>query len=363
VAVVGSLVWVATPLAAQEAGEAAPVSEPRPAYAPQWSDADVAAVAELLTGTWISTGGVSDLAGESSRQVMTIAPAPVEGVPNTLYVESAREGSLDMPFRHAMFELVPVNGQVRLRTLELIMTAQSKGMLTGLGLVPEWFPSLQAEDLIVSSEVVLSRSGSGWKGKTAHPFPTRLGGALEMTTALELTPGRFVATDTGMEADGSTAWGGEAVAFERFDGGPAVTRRDDGMVIIEYVNPGEPVAELDRIHARYTGWLEDTTVFDSNRRDDRDAFIFAYPPGNRAIAGWGIGMEGVSVGTKRKLIIPGPLAYAERGNPRAGIGPNEPLYFELEIAHIERYTPPEEAPTPEGQPGQGTDPQGGAGQD
>lgn len=340
--VAGSMVWAGAPLMAQEGTDAAPASEPRAAYTPEWSDEDVAAVAELLTGAWISGGGVSDLAGESSRQVMTIAPAPIDGVANTLYVESAREGALGSPFRHAFFELVPVDGKVRLRTLELILTPEAKGILTGLGSAPEWFPALGAEDVLVSSEVVLSRSGNGWKGQTAHPFPTRLGGALEMTTALELSPGRLVATDTGLAADGSTVWGGEAVAFERFDGGPAVTRRDDGMVIIEYANPGEPVAELDRIHARYTGWLEDATVFDTNRRDDREAFIFAYPPGGRAIAGWGIGMEGVSIGARRKLLIPGALAYGDRGNPRAGIGSDAPLYFDLEVVHIDRYTPPEE---------------------
>src|SRR5690606_10918853 len=128
---------------------------------------------------------------------------------------------------------------------------------------------------------------------------------------------------------------------------------------------GEPVGELDRLHVRYTGWLDDTTVFDSNRSDNRDAFIFAYPPGNRAIVGWGVGIEGDSVGATRKLVIPEQRGYGERGTPRAGIGPDEPLYFELEVVHIDRYTPPEGEPAAEGQPAPaGQDGSGGgAGQD
>ncbi len=81
----------------------------------------------------------------------------------------------------------------------------------------------------------------------------------------------------------------------------------------------------------YTGWLADGTKFDSSL--DRNApFRFSLGAG-QVIRGWDEGVQGMSVGGKRKLTIPPQLGYGQQGTGGI-IPPNATLVFEVELLEI-----------------------------
>ncbi|MBE9610115.1 FKBP-type peptidyl-prolyl cis-trans isomerase [Chitinilyticum piscinae] len=85
------------------------------------------------------------------------------------------------------------------------------------------------------------------------------------------------------------------------------------------------------ITAHYTGWLEDGTEFDSSHRRGKP-FQCVIGSG-RVIKGWDLGMMGMKVGGRRKLLVPAALAYGER-QIGEHIKPNSDLIFEIELLEV-----------------------------
>lgn len=94
---------------------------------------------------------------------------------------------------------------------------------------------------------------------------------------------------------------------------------------------GTPAQAGDKVSVHYTGWLADGKKFDSSH-DRKQAFSFVLGKG-MVIAGWDEGVAGMKPGSKRKLIIPGNLAYGARGYPPI-IPANAELTFEVELLKV-----------------------------
>lgn len=94
---------------------------------------------------------------------------------------------------------------------------------------------------------------------------------------------------------------------------------------------GSEITSGDYAIIHYRGTLVDGTEFDSsyNRGEPFKTRIGV----GQVIEGWDMGVPGMKVGGKRRLIIPSKFAY---GDNQIGIIPaNATLIFELELVGIE----------------------------
>jgi FKBP-type peptidyl-prolyl cis-trans isomerase FkpA/FKBP-type peptidyl-prolyl cis-trans isomerase FklB len=90
--------------------------------------------------------------------------------------------------------------------------------------------------------------------------------------------------------------------------------------------------ESDTVEVHYEGRLPNGKVFDSSyERGETIEF-----PLNGVIKGWTEGLQLMKEGGTMMFYIPSELAYGERGAPGAGIEPNQPLVFKVELVKVKK---------------------------
>ncbi len=178
----------------------------------------------------------------------------------------------------------------------------------------------------------------------------------------------FMVTRPNEAAERSAKW------LEKKEKAFGVKKTESGL-LYKVVKAGdmEKAAKSDEdiVKVHYVGKLQDGTVFDASRFENRSKeqqemlrtqrpHMFDEKgnlleedepiefPLNRVIKGWTEGMKLVGPGGKIKLYIPSELAYGRRGAGR-DIGPNEALEFEVELLEVVPAEV-EEAPAPEAVP-------------
>lgn len=106
---------------------------------------------------------------------------------------------------------------------------------------------------------------------------------------------------------------------------------NDELQVIELeLGDGKVAVKGALITTQYRGWLEDGSEFDSsyNRGKPFQCVIGT----GRVIKGWDLGIMGMQVGGKRKLLVPAHLGYGER--TMGAIPPNSNLVFEIELLEV-----------------------------
>jgi len=297
----------------------------------------------------------AEAAGEKPALRYNAARIAVDGLDNAVYFEVTREDSPLSPFRQGVFHLFHSGQELRLRVLDF---RQGQGFLdavAGLWAASEVFPPVAISQLDPNLDLVVQTSAAGATAKTAHSFPTVVGGAVDMTSEVEITSDRIALHDVGFDANGREVWGaGEAgrTEFAR-QAEPWFTRIEmaDGLIVIRVVPPSEDAAtvvEGGEVAMQYTGWLTDGTRFDTTRQAGRDAFKLRLPGG--VIRGWNDGLKGIAVGERRKLVIPPELGYGARGAGRGVIPPDATLIFEAECMFVDNSNPVLPMPAPAANP-------------
>ena len=97
--------------------------------------------------------------------------------------------------------------------------------------------------------------------------------------------------------------------------------------VLTQLGTGEAVDSGDVVTVHYTGFLTDSTKFDSSK-DRNKPFTFKVGSG-QVIEGWDEGLSYLKVGDKARLTIPSELGYGERA--QAAIPANSTLIFDIEV--------------------------------
>jgi FKBP-type peptidyl-prolyl cis-trans isomerase len=97
------------------------------------------------------------------------------------------------------------------------------------------------------------------------------------------------------------------------------------------VGDGAEAKEDSTITVKYTGTLQNGTVFDSTEKQGGTPATFQLSKG-KLIDGWVQGIPGMKVGGERKLVIPPDLGYGASGT--GGIPPNSTLIFDIQLMDV-----------------------------
>ncbi len=116
-----------------------------------------------------------------------------------------------------------------------------------------------------------------------------------------------------------------------FTGNLAISSENELKITINKEGSGDRAENGMSVSVHYTGKLEDGTVFDSSVPRGQP-FTFTLGAG-QVIKGWDLGVEGMTIGEKRNLVIPPHLGYGIRG-AGATIPPNATLIFDVELLEV-----------------------------
>ncbi len=109
--------------------------------------------------------------------------------------------------------------------------------------------------------------------------------------------------------------------------GAVLTATGTGLEVFDFkTGTGETPTESNRTRLEYVGYLPNGEIFDSNS----DA-TFAV---TGVIDGFAEGILGMTVGGRRRIVIPPDLGYGPNGNPRAGISGTDTIVFDVLLKEI-----------------------------
>lgn len=140
--------------------------------------------------------------------------------------------------------------------------------------------------------------------------------------------------------------------------GASITEQSDQIVTITQLVPPKLCRRRatidDLLEISYVGTvLESGAIFDGSavkingeaipgRGNDISVFfVLGKQPFGQFPPGWDVGLDGMCVGERRRLIIPPVLAYGSIGVPRRGIPPNATLQYDVTLVSLNGLATPQ----------------------
>ncbi|HEX8552338.1 MAG TPA: FKBP-type peptidyl-prolyl cis-trans isomerase [Abditibacteriaceae bacterium] len=122
-----------------------------------------------------------------------------------------------------------------------------------------------------------------------------------------------------------------AAAKPAASGKAVKTQTIQGMKVEDLrIGTGKEAKNGTSVSVDYRGFLQDGTVFDESYKRG-EPFETSLP--GQVIDGWNLGIPGMKEGGKRRLTVPGNLAYGPN-SPTPTIPPNATLIFEVELKKV-----------------------------
>lgn len=140
--------------------------------------------------------------------------------------------------------------------------------------------------------------------------------------------------------------------------GATVTSQSDQVVTITQLIPpkmcNRRAGTDDLLEISYIGTIVETgAIFDGSAvkingevipgrgNDVSIFFVLGKQPFGQFPPGWDVGLEGMCVGERRRLVIPPVLAYGATGVPRRNIPPNATLQYDVTLVSINGLATPQ----------------------
>lgn len=191
---------------------------------------------------------------------------------------------------------------------------------------------LKLEDLFQGMSLAKEGKELGMSDEQVQMMMTKFG---------KLVQERSIAKVKKQSADNLAA--GEAFIKKMVAENPKVQKLDNGVHYeVLVAGTGVKPAREDKVKIDYHGTFIDGTVFDStvNPSDGSPPAPVTYPLAG-FVPGFSSAIQAMPVGSKWKIVIPGPLGYGVSG--RGKIGPNQTLVFEISLLDVIKNPP---APNP-----------------
>jgi FK506-binding protein 2 len=140
--------------------------------------------------------------------------------------------------------------------------------------------------------------------------------------------------------------------------GAPVTEQQDQVVTVSQLIPpklcNRRATTDDLVEISYIGRIVETgAMFDGSAvkingqdvpgrgNDVSIYFVLGKQPFGQFPPGWDVGLEGMCVGERRRLVIPPVLAYGSTGVPRRGIPPNASLQYDVTLVSLNGLATPQ----------------------
>jgi peptidylprolyl isomerase len=156
------------------------------------------------------------------------------------------------------------------------------------------------------------------------------GGSSDSSTGSTESSSSSEAGGSGEESSGSSESSGEktkpkvTVPTEVSPKNFAIKELEEGT--------GAEAKKGDKVTVQYVGVGYDSEKEFDSSWSRNEPFTFTLGAGE-VIKGWDQGVEGMKVGGRRELLIPGELAYGAEGRPPS-IAPNETLVFVIDLLSV-----------------------------